>query len=562
MFTGLLAWGIFCIVHFLLQKLLIDRHETYFTMQVESAADQQLLISYNKFPSYHGTQVHKFELKAGKGVQEISIPLPPAQLLRQVFITFGDEPASWHLRSIRIAGGYKPVSWDAKALRSMLKYGNESEKTNTNIQLDDQAVHVQLSRKFPLLVVTSKLTDELYNELYNSLFHISRSTALLSWAVLLLIFILVRKKWTSPSREVNFCAVFLAIVFTPLFTQKDYETSENRALAPFPDLDQNIWKLPRAYTAYYDDHFPFRNSFSRLDNAIKIRLFGVSPKPDYVKIGEDGWLFYAQQKVVNVYRQTPGYTDEELRRIANYLENIDAAFKEQDIDFYFMLTPLKHAVYPEYLPLSMRKPEGKNRREQLMAYLKAHSTLQLIDPYEVLAAQKDSVMVYYKTDTHWNKLGAFLVYQQMIKKMQKNHPQLKPLSLSQFEVEKKTSWEGDLVTLINVKNIFSGDAYHLIPKFTKKAGDARIAPSLGTEQSYLYYEADSSDAPRLLMYRDSFGEYLRMYLSENFSYSGYSWTRKLNPERIKQADPDIVVLEVFERFIDNLLPEEKEKAAQ
>ena len=80
---------------------------------------------------------------------------------------------------------------------------------------------------------------------------------------------------------------------------------------------------------------------------------------------------------------------------------------------------------------------------------------------------------------------------------------------------------------------------------------------MADEANFIFYNSQEylADKPRLLMYRDSYSEYLHGHLSQHFSYSSFAWSRNLTEERINREKPDILVLEIMERFVDHLLTE-------
>ncbi len=63
-------------------------------------------------------------------------------------------------------------------------------------------------------------------------------------------------------------------------------------------------------------------------------------------------------------------------------------------------------------------------------------------------------------------------------------------------------------------------------------------------------EIDNEKLPKLLMYRDSYTNALVPLISEHFQKSIYLWTYHMDPKTIEKIQPDIVVLEILERFLD------------
>jgi hypothetical protein len=66
---------------------------------------------------------------------------------------------------------------------------------------------------------------------------------------------------------------------------------------------------------------------------------------------------------------------------------------------------------------------------------------------------------------------------------------------------------------------------------------------------------------RLALIRDSFSEYLKLFICRDFSRSDLVWTPKLPVKEILAAKPDIVLQEMLEMFVMNtlVLPEEIKK---
>jgi hypothetical protein len=557
-FIALISWGFYCIAIYAAEEVLLRSKKTQITLHVSSATNQTLIFSYNTLSSQIGTEVHTRQLTGNNEPQLINIPLPKDKIVKRIYVTGNTTPVEFDLSSVSLSQSYKAMQWPVDSLIRHMRSGNEGGAFQAMERTASGQIAVRLTKRFPVVEFTEGYTKQIYHCLHDRLRQNVKIIAFVFGLVLFFVFVFVQSRWTQPNYAINFATFFLCIIFTPFFSQKEHKSQENRTLAPFPNLNVNIWKIPGPYTTYYNDHFPYRNELSRLDNLLKIKLFNTSPRPDNVQIGKEDWLFCADHEVRAAYQNIERYTPEQLEGIGRKLERTARLLKQEGIDFYVMIPPMKHSIYPEYLPPTLRKRPGQNKREQVMAYLTEHASVQLIDPYPLLMQLKDTARIYYKNDTHWNQLGAFRVYQEMISVMAKNHPQLKPLELDQFEVSRRIGYDGDLLAMLNVENVFFGKPYKLTPKFTRKSGDAQNGQAIGTEQSYLYYEADSSSDLRLLVYRDSFGEYLRRHLAEHFSYTGFSWDFRINPERIKQAQPDIVVYEVVERFIDRLLEEEKQ----
>jgi hypothetical protein len=61
------------------------------------------------------------------------------------------------------------------------------------------------------------------------------------------------------------------------------------------------------------------------------------------------------------------------------------------------------------------------------------------------------------------------------------------------------------------------------------------------------------DGLRLYMIRDSFTVNMLPFLSESFKQCTYVWTSKFDKKAVLDEEPDVVVYEVVERYLQNLV---------
>lgn len=550
------AWFSYCISYYLTQELLIENREMFFEFELSSSENLPISVSYNVFQNRLGATVYRDRLTKNK-IKLLPTSYPKYDEIKRIFLSV-NKPVTLKLNQIFIKNSYNSVAITASEL---FQYSNlvslKNKKGNAAVRLDDSSIIVDFSDQHLNLEIENGALQLLYSKLYNPLFFFSLILGFLAFFPIL--FYASKSQFIQSARvtQILFFSLFIVIIFTPFLSQKHHGTDENRSLAPFPNLNTNIWKIPSRYTKFYNDHFPFKSELSRFNNYMKYKLYGISPNPQIVKIGKDGWLYCSAQDFLDTYQGTQIFTEADLVKIKNNLQKKEKDLNAKGIEFYLIIPPLKHSVYPEYLPKSL-KIKGITKRLQLMEYLKKNSNLNVIDPLPTLLRAKDSVRVYYKNDTHWNQAGAFLVYQQIIQNIKLKFPSIaNPIPIDSINVERTIDYEGDLIPLINIKNEFYREPFILSPKFIPKAGKVNLVQPIGNETEYRFFEPTDNlrDKPRLLMYRDSYSSYLYKYLGEHFSYSGFVWGKKIDSTRIENAKPDILVYEILERFIDELIEE-------
>ena len=545
----ILSWLCYLLCSYILIEVFVNSRPIEIGIEIVSEQNQEVTISYNVFPAQAGAVSYRRQLK--KGTNFISTPFLEDLEIRRLYL-LSSAPINFSIHSFGLIHTVNEVEISIDQLSENCLILSNNGQESTSLQGSKSKVDVELTETASVLMIDTEIMSQIYTKLSGIFYTIS-----LVLALVCLILTLGFLRNSSPiSSSVVYVMCFIAIIYTPFLSQKDNHTTENRVLEPFPDLNVNIWRIPNSYNKYYNDHFPFRNELRNVGNFIKYNIFKTSPKPDLVQIGKDGWLFFSSKQIRSVYQGTHIYTDEQLEKIRIGLESKAALLAKHDISYYFVMPPLKHQVYSEYLPDGFTIVSQVTKRSQLMAYLKANSSINLIDPYQKLMELKSEGEVYYKTDTHWNRKGAFAVYQMIINKVREDYPTISPpLMINDFEIERRVDYEGDLVSLLNMKNTFSREPFFLKPKFKSNYNGQRIGEKMQGETSFIFYETNLKDQPRMLLYRDSFAEYLHPYLAEHFSRTGVSWSRQLNDKRILQEKPDIIIHEMMERFIDDLLVE-------
>lgn len=355
--------------------------------------------------------------------------------------------------------------------------------------------------------------------------------------------------------------VFLAVLWLPLagavlgFAPKA-DNYEKRAMSEKPalKLDKSIIRFAQNYEKYFNDSFAFREQLIKWNTTIRFNHFRISPIPDRVITGKNDWLFYTGENVIQDYKCTQPFSQEELEKIRINLETRRGLLREQGSEFLVFVAPNKHTIYSENLPDSVRKSGKMSRLDQVLEYLSENSDLQIVDLRDRLLKAKESIRVYHKTDTHWNDAGAFTGYVEVIRQLSKNFPELKPMEMSEFDIIREMGDGGDLAQMLSMNKYIREEWIRLVPRkplvsvpmeFTGQAGDGSVNLRLmGTGDKEL---------PRAVMFRDSFAEAMIPFLSEHFSRILYAWTHNFDFEIIRQERPDVVIHEMVERYLHVLL---------
>jgi len=313
--------------------------------------------------------------------------------------------------------------------------------------------------------------------------------------------------------------------------------------AGFSRVVTRLLDFPDAYGAYYADYFHWRDWLIRASYSLRLNLLHESVFSD-VLLGEDGWMFYTGEGNMDDYQCARTFTPQQVQAVRANLEGIYADLAQRGIRFLVVIAPNKESIYPEFVPASVQRTAGDSRLDVWLAGMQG-SPVQVLDLRPAMWAGKAQNQVYYRTDTHWNTYGAYLAYLEMLKPLQADFPKMQPLAPEQFDqVEQQVS--GDLARMLFTRPLIKEISLELLPRQRWQA------QSISLDDNTMVTEIPGSDLPRAVVFRDSFFNSLTQYVSENFSRVVYRSDSQVDFDLIDQEQPDVVILEVAERYLDRL----------
>jgi hypothetical protein len=345
-------------------------------------------------------------------------------------------------------------------------------------------------------------------------------------------------------------ALWLPLVGTVLRWGVLTPEQENRALAPFPSRPsslRDLASLSGRFDDYLRDNFGFRGTLIRSQAFVRVKLLGVSSSPEVI-MGKDGWLYYTDLYSNRGEPLFPPFTPRQLDYWRRVLEARRDWLAQRGVRYLFTIAPSKYTIYPEYLPDTFRRTGEETRLDQFVAYMKAHSDLEILDLRPELYRAKSSRQVYYKTDTHWNVYGAFVAYQAIISRLSKWFPSLQPVSESDCQVTTVNSPGGDIVRVLGLTGLVREDA----PAIRLRSTPYRVlfsVPVSQAEQVNMVAERDDADLPRLVMLHDSASTRLMPFMAQHFSRTVFAWPLRFDTELIESERPDVVVEEIGEPLL-------------
>lgn len=384
------------------------------------------------------------------------------------------------------------------------------------------------------------------------------------------------RSWFSFDRVRAFWETLLILVFLGLILLPAADTFfgldhapivlENRAPAKWPEFEglRDSRSFMAGVENYFNDHFGFRKRLVRWNNHWKGQLFHEGGGRE-VLIGRDGWMFYTGADMYQHLTREETWSQQQLENWRRFLEMRRDWLAERGCKYIFVVPPDKHTVYPEYLPSWLRPGAKPSKLQQLVAYMKAHSTVEVVDLTEPLLEAKTLRPEYLQTDTHWNAFGGFIGSQTVIAELSQQMPGLKPLSPDLFQWKLAPRHPGDLTVMFGTSEghpehtSFEWTAADGIAEFKPQVDPVRLPKLKPTDQNTVY-TINENAAGKAMFFRDSFSGAWMQFMARHFHEAIYVWHYQWDRPLIEREQPDVVIDEMVERFFN--LADPLEMAAQ
>lgn len=366
--------------------------------------------------------------------------------------------------------------------------------------------------------------------------------------------------------------LFLGFAFIPLLlavAQPDKVISdiEKRPLAEFPGARVGagaIVEFARGFDAYYQDHFGLREFFIHRYHREMKKRFNDSGASEVVP-GTDGWLYYTGEGALDDLRGRLRLTDAQLDLLTEKLESKKEWLAGMGIRYLAIVSPNKQTIYPEFLPDFYQQQRGETRFDQVTQRVNSGGKNMLIDIRPALLAQKDQ-RLYDKTDTHWNYLGAYHGYRDVMKYIEELFPTHDFAAYFNVGSTWQVEGAGDLA-ILSGRDDTLGETRPVIFAWLRAREQELNGPVqalLALEKLQPYYTVREERKLKALVLHDSFMNPMKVFISESFAEVLYIWkyyddetmstvNREVLEKIIDEFQPDIVMDEIVERHLDWLL---------
>jgi hypothetical protein len=355
---------------------------------------------------------------------------------------------------------------------------------------------------------------------------------------------------------------FIAIIVFPAINIRlgsgELSESENRNLAPFPQFVEDGRIIPQKaeFESWFNDHIGLRPGFIKITADTNLNLFNRSPNSKVVK-GVDGWYFYTGDNNLEIALGTYNRLDAEtLEMIKNSQLELKEWLAGKGIEYVLVLPVSKVSIYPEKLLPGLgviRTPV-----DILADYLEENTDIKVVRLKENLLEGKERGDVFFKTDTHWNERGAYSAYKKVIEDMNRwGITNTSPIEVSWFHGEKN----GEFSAMMGGVDVLSPENYDKYSYSAKAVRQEFVSDDIDAViddfnfYRYTLFRNSSSNGGKSVIYGDSMFDLLPIpdILAEHFSETTFFYYKHpvnmITPEQIEILRPDIVIMEITERFI-------------
>lgn len=319
---------------------------------------------------------------------------------------------------------------------------------------------------------------------------------------------------------------------------------------------------------WYKKDFLFNMDFALSRISKLLYPVGISVDSKQAVIGRDSWLYLGDQyeKTRTVDRRSPTEADFALgKQIGGAAGAWDAYLSNNGVKlFRIMVGPNKGTIYSENLPNWAKSP-SPTVTDALFAGTGNLSYVDLRRPLLDAKANRPEAL-YYKTDTHWNSLGAGIAFHAFAQQVADAAPELRwPPEAAYDLVSVKPRGGGDLAKFLRLtEHLMDEEPIIRLTSYpietiqfdfdTNNIVHRGGNPNIDTPSKPLLIKSESAlNAKRVLWLRDSFGTAMSPLMAATFSdVLQLHWNEGLkSPEHFIQLvdkfKPDYVFLTVVER---------------
>jgi len=193
-----------------------------------------------------------------------------------------------------------------------------------------------------------------------------------------------------------------------------------------------------------DQKMPQRSNLIAGANSLRYLL--LNGANDQVRIGKSDWLFLTEELQYDTLAESNMATRLEL------LGKTSRALQAKGVKLLIAVVPDKARIYEQYLPNGHYPQYNASRYQVALKGLRAQQ-VDAVDLLSPLLAVAKEQLVYYRSDTHWNQVGAQVAAQALSDHLRLRQIQLDETKFSLTQESLQIERAGDLIRLMGLENM-------------------------------------------------------------------------------------------------------------
>ncbi len=301
-----------------------------------------------------------------------------------------------------------------------------------------------------------------------------------------------------------------------------------------------------------DKHLPVRTSLIAGANTLRYLITGGGG--DQVRTGRDQWLFLTEELRYDVGGAA------NLKTRVDMLGTAAQRLSEQGVKLVIALVPDKARIYESKLASGQYPAYNQSRYQDALAALRERkvTTVDLLQPLTQAALKSE---VFYRTDTHWNQVGAEVVARAVASQVQQLGVSLDTTTFKTTSEAAPVERVGDLVRLMGLQDMPNS----VRPMPDQEAPASTSQTSAESAGGGLFGDVAVPVVMTGTSYsmRGNFHGYMQQALSSkvlNTAKDGGGFlqaaTAYLSDEAFRASKPKVLIWEVPERFLMTKLDDE------
>lgn len=318
---------------------------------------------------------------------------------------------------------------------------------------------------------------------------------------------------------------------------------ENRRASPWPGAPQSLADaeaFPAQFETWFRDAFGGREALLRTNARLKLELFDAAPARRW-RIGPNHWVFMDEHDSLANYMGLAPLGTERLEAWRACFEERRDWLAERGAQHLVVFVPHKTSVYPEELPVGLRRG-GESRRAEFLRHMAARSSVRVVDLLPALLEAKamdgEGQHVYSPHGIHWTGIGALAATGAIVRALPDVFVDAMPLALEAFDVVEldvqNDSWDRRMY----LEDVIVQHEGRLV----WRGGPAprRVQPPPGSSPKERAFER-AEGGPRVVVVHDSYGPGIVAQLAHHAGRIDGRWRSFFEARVIEALEPDVVI---------------------